>query len=183
LHIGHFHEAAMKSFTDSSGRTWALRIDVSAIQRVRELAGTDLCELLEGVPPLCERLDRDLVLLASVLWALVQPQAAEFQCDRAAFLGALDGPALGAAAKAFWEELENFMFPSLPVVGRLIAAALEAEGKLRAGQGQDQAPTQLASPGPPPVGLAPGPSSNVGDSGGGSGSSPAGSGSTPAPAR
>ena len=35
----------MASFTDSDGRSWTLRIDVSAIRRVRKALGLDLLDL------------------------------------------------------------------------------------------------------------------------------------------
>jgi hypothetical protein len=65
----------MHQFTDRSGRRWLIQIDVSTIKRVRSLTGVNLLDIVAG--ELIERLSNDPLLLADVLYAVVQPQAAD----------------------------------------------------------------------------------------------------------
>ena len=125
----------MKTFTDRTGRSWNVEITVSALKRVRDLAKLDLGQIAEepapGVVPLGRRLD-DLATLGEVLFALVKPQADAQKVSQEDFLDALDGPAMGRASAAFWPELDCFFRPCLPLVGGLIALALEVRSQAQA---------------------------------------------------
>ncbi len=99
----------MASFTDSDGRSWTLRIDVSAIRRVRKALGLDLLDLAGG--PLLERVAADPVLLVDLLYALARGQAEEHDVDAEAFGAGLVGDAIDAATAALLEALADF-FPS-----------------------------------------------------------------------
>ena len=72
----------MKTFTDSSGRTWTIAVTVDAIKRVEGLIkGVNLANLTSGDPPLLTRLETDVVLLCDVIFALVKPQADAMRHD------------------------------------------------------------------------------------------------------
>jgi len=55
----------VKTFTDNSERLWNVEINVAAVKRVRDLAGVDLLEIVEG--KLIERLIRDPILLCEIV--------------------------------------------------------------------------------------------------------------------
>ena len=120
----------MQTFEDRAGRTWSVEITVSALKRVRDLAKVDLGQIAES-PDLAKRLD-DLATLGSVLYAVIQPQAKAKNLAEDVFLDALDGPAMARAAAAFWPELTDFFRPCLPLVGGLIALALEVRSQVQA---------------------------------------------------
>src|SRR4051812_8711482 len=66
-------ESAMKTFADNAGRTWTVAINVDAIKRVRDLAQTNLLEVIEG--KLLEKLIGDPVLLCDVIYSVCKPEA------------------------------------------------------------------------------------------------------------
>lgn len=71
----------MKTFTDNAGRTWTLALTVDSLKRVKGLAEVDLANVLLPRPnqevPLLVELEEDLLLFSAILFALVQPQAAQ----------------------------------------------------------------------------------------------------------
>ena len=96
----------MKTFKDTEGRSWAVRIDVDAIRRVRtalkvNLVGNDLGQVLEQVLG-------DPVLLCDVLYCLLKPEADKLGVSDVDFGRALAGDVLEQAAIAFLEELADF---------------------------------------------------------------------------
>ena len=99
----------MASFTDNAGRSWTLRIDVSAIRRVRQALDGELLGLAGG--PLLERLAGDPVLLVDILYVLARGQADERSVDSEAFGAAMVGDAIDAGTGALLEALADF-FPS-----------------------------------------------------------------------
>lgn len=99
----------MSSFDDSTGRSWTLRIDVSAIRRVREALDVDLLDLAGG--PLLERVAGDPVLLVDILYVLSRGQADQQNVDAEAFGAAMVGDAIDRATGAMLEALADF-FPS-----------------------------------------------------------------------
>ena len=99
----------MASFDDNAGRSWTLRIDVSAIRRVREALDVDLLDLAGG--PLLERVAGDPVLLVDILYVLCSAQADEQSVDAEAFGAAMAGDAIDRATGALLEALADF-FPS-----------------------------------------------------------------------
>ncbi|KAA0219810.1 MAG: hypothetical protein KJ057_09825 [Phycisphaerae bacterium] len=107
----------MRTFTDSTGRTWTLAITVDAIKRVESLVKVNLARLLEprkgSELPLLTELESDIILLCDVLFALVKSQADAQGVSDEQFGQALGGEAIAAAYEAFWEELVGF-FQKLP---------------------------------------------------------------------
>ncbi|MGE4157704.1 MAG: hypothetical protein AB7F75_01250 [Planctomycetota bacterium] len=98
----------MRPFTDSRQRKWEIAINVATIKRVRALTGKDLLAIADG--DLLQTLVGDPVLLADILWVLVQPQAQAQGVSDEDFGSALAGDAIEAATAAFLEELVDF-FP------------------------------------------------------------------------
>jgi hypothetical protein len=145
----------MKTFTDTQGRVWTIAVTVDAIKRVRALTGTDLLAVAGG--DLLERLSTDPVLLADVLYAVVQPEADAKQVTDADFGRALAGDVIGTATAALLGDIVDF-FPApkrallAKALGKLtevqtlaLAAASARVDALDAGNLIDQA---LATDGP-----------------------------------
>jgi len=128
----------MASFTDSDGRSWTLRIDVSAIRRVRKALDVDLLDLAGG--PLLERVAGDPVLLVDLLYALARGQADEQGVDAEAFGAGLVGDAIDAATAALLEALADF-FPSRKAA--LLKAVIE-KGQTLADRLQARAEKKVA---------------------------------------
>ena len=101
-------EPPLASFIDESKRTWEINITIGMIKRVLKLLKVDLLELDKGTPPLLTRLSTDLMLLVDVIWVLIMDQAALVNVTDEEFGMALNGPAVGAAQEAFYEELVLF---------------------------------------------------------------------------
>jgi hypothetical protein len=98
----------MKTFSDNTGRTWSLTINVDAIKRVRGLLDVDLMQAIDG--KLLERLVTDPVLLCDVVYALCKPEADAKSVTDEQFGQAMAGDAIDAATTALLEELVGF-FP------------------------------------------------------------------------
>jgi len=98
----------MKTFTDSTGKTWTLSLTIDAAKRVKGLLGVNLLDLTAGEPPLLTRLGTDVILLCDVLYCMVKPQADTAGVTDEQFGSALGGEAILAAQTAFYEELVDF---------------------------------------------------------------------------
>jgi len=105
----------MHAFTDVEDRRWELRLNVSALERLRDEADTDLMELVDG-GPLLERLMRDPVLLCRVLWVLCARQAADQGVEADRFGEGLAGAAITGAREALLEEIVLFFHREGPVI-------------------------------------------------------------------
>jgi hypothetical protein len=99
----------MKTFPDTTGRTWTVAVTVDAIKRVRGLANVDLMTVIDG--KLVGRLSTDPVLLVDVLYALCKPEADAAGVSDEDFGRAMAGDAIGLATDALLEDLADF-FPS-----------------------------------------------------------------------
>jgi hypothetical protein len=82
------------TFTDTTGRAWAVEITTSTVLRVRTLASVDLMEAIEG--SLVPKLVNDPMLLVNVLYCVLKPQA-----DAAGVTDEQFGEALGRGK--IWE--------------------------------------------------------------------------------
>ena len=98
----------MKTFTDNTGRAWTVVVNVDAIKRVRDLAGVNLLEVVEG--KLIDKLVGDPVLLCDVVYALCKEQADAKSVSDREFGVAMSGDAIDSATGAVLEELVDF-FP------------------------------------------------------------------------
>jgi len=113
----------MKTFSDNTGRSWMLTVNVGAVKRVKALIGVDLLEAVEG--KLIERLASDPVLLCDVVYALCKPQADQLNVSDEDFGRSMAGDAIDNATSAMLEELVDF-FPH-----RRRALLAKAVGKFR----------------------------------------------------
>lgn len=99
----------MKTFTDNAARTWTVSINVDAIKRVRDLAGVNLLDVVDG--KLLEQLTSDPILLCDCLYSVVKPEADARKISDVDFGRSMGGDAIDAATTALLEELVDF-FPS-----------------------------------------------------------------------
>lgn len=93
-------------FKDEKGREWDLTITVATVRRVQNACGVNLLDAVAG--ELVSRLAGDIMLLADVLWAIVEPQAKAAGVDDLDFGEGLLGDALDHATGAFMEGLRGF---------------------------------------------------------------------------
>jgi hypothetical protein len=99
----------MKTFTDNTGRTWSIAINVGAVKRVRSGLDVNLLDAVEG--KLIERLVSDPVLLCDVIFVLCQQEAEARGITDEQFGQVMAGDAIDSATSALLEELVDF-FPS-----------------------------------------------------------------------
>ena len=99
----------MKTFTDNTGKTWSIAINLGAVKRVRASLDVNLLEAVEG--KLIERLVSDPILLCDVIFVLCQQEAEARGITDEQFGQAMAGDAIDAATSALLEELVDF-FPS-----------------------------------------------------------------------
>src|SRR5690606_36486963 len=107
--VHHSGGVIMRTFKDSEGREWAIAINVATARRVKDLAGVDLLSASDG--KLLHELADDPMLLANVLWAIVQPQAQSREVSDEQFGQALGGESIDKATTALLQELVDF-FPA-----------------------------------------------------------------------
>ena len=106
----------MRSFTDNTGRTWTLAVNVGTIKRVRALCNVDLANIITMEPgqnprvDLLERLANDPVLLVDVLYAVCKPEADSKSISDEDFGRAMGGDAIELATSALLDEVIDF-FP------------------------------------------------------------------------
>ena len=131
----------MRGFKDNAGRNWTVALTVDAIRRVRSLLNVDLCNLLDGAPPLLAKLELDPVLLCDVLFALVKPEADAQSVSDVEFGRAMGGECLTLAQDALFQELSDFfrqrrrmdLAKAIQKQAQLVAAAVRtAESKVEA---------------------------------------------------
>ena len=130
----------MKTFVDNAGRTWTVQVNVDAVRRVRDLAGVNLLEVIEG--KLIERLVADPILLCDVIFALCKPEAQTKNISDVDFGRSMAGDAIDLATTALLEELVDF-FPQPR--RRVLAKALATLKSLQT-QAMAAVETRLDSP-------------------------------------
>lgn len=108
----------MRSFTDTTGRQWAIDLNIGAIKRVKSLVGVDLLEIQDG--QLLVDLANDPMKMADILYAVVYPQATAKDVSDEAFGSALGGDAMRLGIDAFVEELIDFFQKLRPAVGQVL---------------------------------------------------------------
>jgi hypothetical protein len=118
----------MKTFSDNSGRTWAVTINVECIKRVRTLLGVNLLDAVEG--QLIERLVTDPVLLCDCVYAVCKPEADARGITDEDFGRAMAGDAIEHACTSLLEELVDF-FPQAKrqVLAKALARLRQLEAK------------------------------------------------------
>ena len=98
----------MKTFTDTTNRTWTISLTLGTAMTVKDKLGIDLLSPEEGDPPLLTRLGTDEMFLGQVLLALLEPQFEAHKVTAEQVRNSFDGQTLLAAQKAFYEELVDF---------------------------------------------------------------------------
>lgn len=98
----------MARFTDTSGRSWDVRIDVNAIRRVRSAFGLDLAKILAS-PDALAALYSDVVQLIDVIYTICKPQATTLGVSDIDFGEGLCGDVLGGAIEAFEQAAIEFL--------------------------------------------------------------------------
>ena len=99
----------MRTFKDTAGREWYIDLTVGEIKRIRRrMAGLDLLCLLDGDPPLSDRLRDDLELMLNVVYAAIEPQALNAGVSDEEFGQALDGDTAAGAISAMWGAVADF---------------------------------------------------------------------------
>lgn len=98
----------MHTFTDDTGQTWTLAINLAAIKRVRSHCRIDLLKLHEGAPPVADGLIDDPILVCEVIYALLMSQAFEREISLEAFEQRMGPAEMGTAIACFWEEITDF---------------------------------------------------------------------------
>lgn len=98
----------MKTFTDNTGRSWTVSLNIGTLKRVRSLCEVDLMAAVEG--KLIERLIADPVLLCDILYVVCKEEADKNNVTDEDFGRSLGGDAIDYATTALLEELVDF-FP------------------------------------------------------------------------
>ncbi len=98
----------MKTFNDTTNRTWTISLTLGTAMAVKDKLGIDLLSPEEGDPPLLTRLGTDEMFLGQVLLALLEPQFEANKVTAEQVRNSFDGQTLLAAQKAFYEELVDF---------------------------------------------------------------------------
>ncbi len=108
----------MKSFTDNTGKSWLINVNVGTIKRVRALCNVDLANIISienGTAPkvdLLEKLANDPVLLVDVLYAICKDDADKIGVSDEDFGRAMAGDAIEHATTALLDEVIDF-FPEV----------------------------------------------------------------------
>lgn len=95
-----------RAVKDSQGRTWEIRLDVSAFKRIEKLTGIRIQNVTDG--EMWERLASDPVAVVDVLYAAVKPQCDSLRLTDEAFGQAMTAGIIEQATDALIEELNDF---------------------------------------------------------------------------
>lgn len=102
----------MKSFTDATGRSWTLTLNLGTAMTVKERLKIDLLQPEQGDdsggPPVLTQLGTDEMLLGEVLCVMLEGQFTKHGVTEEDVRNCFDGQTLLAAQKAFYEELIDF---------------------------------------------------------------------------
>jgi hypothetical protein len=109
----------VKSFKDSEGREWIVRVNIGTIRAVKDSLAIDLLAPQEPIEEktdsktgkknlLVSVLAADASLLVSVICVLLGKQLVERSIDEMALCESLGGAAAYDAAQAFWSEWQDF---------------------------------------------------------------------------
>lgn len=99
----------MPSFSDATGRTWDVRVDVGAVKRALDLAKVDL-RVIESGKTMAE-IALDPLKLVATLHAVLKPQVDAAGLSEEQFAALFAGDLLEEAAKALMDGIVDF-FPT-----------------------------------------------------------------------
>ena len=100
------------SFTDDRGRKWSVAVTPYEYEQIKTTLDLDLYDIVNvretGFAETLRKLETDDVLLASLLWIIVEDEANEQSVSRKEFVKALSGDSLDAGYAAVMEALQGF---------------------------------------------------------------------------
>lgn len=115
-----------RTFTDTKGRLWTVRITGAELKRVREMTGVRLADLDDdGYQPLAALL-KDVEKLIDVIFVLCLDEANERKVSDYEFGRSLAGDVLTEAAEAFRRAFEDFC----PSQRRQVMQSLASKAKV-----------------------------------------------------
>lgn len=94
------------TFRDTEGRVWDLALNVTAVKRVRAMAGVNLLDAMSTT--VVSDLADDVIRLVDVAYAICEPQCRAAGVSDEAFGAALGGDSLEQLARAFMEAVAGF---------------------------------------------------------------------------
>jgi len=97
----------MPVFKDSKDREWIVTINLGTCRRTKSATGFDFLASDENSNPLL-KLASDYLLLADVLWTIVEPQATNLKVSVEDFIESLSGDCIENAVNAIAEAYVNF---------------------------------------------------------------------------
>jgi len=112
----------LKTFSDTQGRKWEIRLTIGSVERVQDMLGVNLFEPEAGDPPLLQQLGLNLRLLGEVIMCLLAPQFEKHQVSEQDVKDAFEGECLWKAQAAFYEELVDFFQTGRPNVAGAVKA-------------------------------------------------------------
>ncbi len=110
----------LRTFKDTAGREWTIRINISAMRRCKA-AGADLSQSVEQLRSYV----MDELYMTDCLWALVEPDAATKGITRDQFEESINGRVIADGRKAMWESLIEFYDDPNDPKARMLRAAIE----------------------------------------------------------
>ena len=118
----------MRTFRDNDGREWTVAINVGSMKRIRDMAGVDVFG--GGLPAFVEDVTANPVMLADVLYAVIQPQAEKREVTPELFAEAVAGDVIEHAADALLSELVDF-FPKArrEILKKILETSKEVEAE------------------------------------------------------
>ena len=155
----------MKTFTDATGRTWSISVNLGTALKVKDALGVDLLQPEQGEPPLLTRLGTDELLLGQVVCCLLGDQFEVHKVTEADVRAGFDGQTLLAAQTAFYEELVGFFRSrgrtdrarAVETQARVITEAVKAiEARIEALDVDQAIRGALSGPSPEPSASTPG---------------------------
>ncbi|MCC6653332.1 MAG: hypothetical protein IT348_19430 [Candidatus Eisenbacteria bacterium] len=124
----------MAEFKDARGKRWDIRINVSAVKRVRDLLGVELHRILDPAADVGQQLE-DPETLVNTIYLLCSAQADEAGVSDEQFGRRLAGDAIAAATKALLAAIVEFASgpQRLVLLGSLkVAAGIDAHAAQQA---------------------------------------------------
>lgn len=101
----------MPKFTDKTGRTWNVELDVYTVGRLRSDCGVDL-KKGGTAEALGDLIFGDPEKTGQVLWTICEEQAGKISVSPEQFAKAMNGPAIQAATDALMEAIIDFFHRS-----------------------------------------------------------------------
>lgn len=98
----------MQTYTDGAGQSWQIELNGWTLKRVRDNAGVLLTSIFDDDMKLFAELHTDPVLLADVVWPLIEEQATAREVTLRQFAESFAGDTVGRARDAVVEATIDF---------------------------------------------------------------------------